>query len=50
MIWHFNEGDYITKGMANSARVLEEYIKQLEQKSNILDKATDIKNLMKGDM
>lgn len=37
----FNEGDYITKGMANSARVLEEYIKQLENKSKLLDKVTD---------
>ena len=26
----FNEGDYITKNMANSARVLEDYIQQLE--------------------
>lgn len=26
----FNEGDYITKEMSDSARVLEEYIKQLE--------------------
>ena len=37
----FNEGDYITKDMANSARVLEEYIKQLEQKETILDKVTE---------
>ena len=27
----FNEGDYITKEMEHSARVLEEYIKQLEK-------------------
>ena len=27
----FNEGDYITKEMSYSARVLEEYIKQLEK-------------------
>ena len=26
----FNEGDYITREMSNSARILEEYIKQLE--------------------
>ena len=26
----FNEGDYITKDMANSARILEDYIQQLE--------------------
>lgn len=36
-----NEGDYITKEMANSANVLEEYIKQLEQKSEILDKVKE---------
>lgn len=37
----FNEGDYITKEMDNSAKILEKYIKELEQKSNILDKVTD---------
>ena len=36
----FNEGYYITKEMEHSARVLEEYIKQLEQKETILDKVT----------
>ena len=36
-----NEGDYITKEMSDSARVLKEYIKQLEQKETILDKVTD---------
>lgn len=36
-----NEGDYITKEMENSARVLEEYIKKLEQKETILDKVTE---------
>ena len=34
----FNEGDYITKDMANSARVLEEYIKQLEFNAKAAEK------------
>lgn len=38
----FNEGDYITKEMEHSARVLEGYIKQLEQKESVLDKAKDM--------
>lgn len=37
-----NEGDYITKEMEQSANVLEEYIKELEQKSEILDKVTEL--------
>lgn len=37
-----NEGDYITKEMENSARVLEKYIKELEKKETILDKVTDL--------
>ena len=37
----FNEGDYITREMANSANILEEYIKQLEIKAEVLDKITD---------
>ena len=37
----FNEGDYITKEMEHSARVLEEYIKELENEKTILDKVTD---------
>ena len=36
-----NEGDYITKEMENSARVLEEYIKELEKKETILDKVKE---------
>lgn len=36
-----NEGDYITKDMSNSAKVLEKYIKLLEQKSETLYKVTD---------
>lgn len=37
----FNEGDYITKEMSNSARVLEKYMNELEQKSETLDKAKE---------
>ena len=37
----FNEGDYITREMANSANILEEYIRQLEIKAEVLDKITD---------
>lgn len=37
----FNQGDWITREMEHSADILEEYIKQLEKKSNILDKITD---------
>ena len=40
----FNEGDYITKEMENSARVLEEYIEELEHKEAILDKVTELAN------
>lgn len=36
-----NEGDYVTKEMEHSARVLEEYIKKLENEKTILDKVTD---------
>lgn len=35
-----NEGDYVTKEMEHSARVLEEYIKELENEKTILDKVT----------
>lgn len=38
----FNEGDYITKEMENSARVLEKYIRELESKSEILDKVKEL--------
>ena len=46
----FNEGDYITKEMSDSARVLEEYIKELEQKESVLNKVTDIleENILKA--
>lgn len=37
----FNEGDYITKEMSNSANILEKYIKELESKNRKLDKVTD---------
>ena len=37
----FNEGDYITKEMEHSARVLEKYIRELESKSEILDKVKE---------
>ncbi len=40
----FNEGDYITKEMEHSARVLEEYIKELENEKTILDKVTELAN------
>lgn len=38
----FNQGDWITREMEHSADVLEEYIKELEQKSEKLDKVTDL--------
>ncbi len=37
----FNEGDYITREMDKSADVLEEYIDQLEQENNKLNKMND---------
>lgn len=43
----FNEGDYITKEMEHSAIVLEEYIKELENKAIILDK---VKEFIKKDV
>ena len=43
----FNEGDYITKEMEHSAIVLEEYIKELENKAIILDR---IKEFIKKDV
>ena len=38
----FNEGDYITPEMEHSARVLEKYIRELESKSEILDKVKEL--------
>ena len=37
----FNEGDYITREMNKSVDILEEYIKELEQENNKLNKMTD---------
>lgn len=42
----FNEGDYITRKMSNNAKVLEQYIDQLENKVKELEKEnTDIKEV-----
>ena len=42
-----NQGDYITREMANSKEILIKYIEHLEQKESILDKVTDKLKKMK---
>ena len=42
-----NQGDYITREMANSKGILIKYIEHLEQKESILDKVTDKLKKMK---
>ena len=45
----FNEGDYITKEMEHSARVLEGYIKQLENEIEMYKDFKEIANMKMGD-
>lgn len=45
----FNEGDYITKEMEHSARVLEGYIKQLENEIEKYKDFKEIANMKTGD-
>ncbi len=45
----FNEGDYITKEMEHSARVLEGYIKQLENEIDMYKDFKEIANMKMGD-
>ena len=44
-----NEGDYITKEMEHSARVLEGYIKQLENEIETYKDFKEIANMKMGD-
>ena len=44
-----NEGDYITKEMENSARVLEKYIKELEEEIEMHKDFKEIANMKMGD-
>ena len=45
----FNEGDYITKEMSDSARVLEGYIKELENEIEMYKDFKEIANMKMGD-
>ena len=45
----FNEGDYITPEMEHSARILEEYIKQLESEIEMYKDFKEIANMKMGD-
>lgn len=45
----FNEGDYITKEMEHSARVLEGYIKELENEIEMYKDFKEIANMKMGD-